>query len=82
MEQVAISFIKLVLELHPVKTQSMEEGTEGFHHEQHPDSCENEDDDTHYKNYHIVVPVTQDRVFIRLSFFGLERARILILGNG
>lgn len=57
MELVTISLVKLVLEFHPVKTQSMQEGTESFHHQQHTNSGANEDDDANSKDNHVVVPV-------------------------
>lgn len=36
----------------------MEKSTKGFHDQQHTDGCEDEDNDTHYKNKYIVVPAT------------------------
>lgn len=55
-ELVAVTLVKLVLELHPVKSQRMQESTESFHHQEYANSGTYKDNNANYKDEYIVIP--------------------------
>jgi hypothetical protein len=55
-ELVTITFVELVLELHPVKPQCVKECTESLHDEQDADRGKHEDNDANNEDENIVIP--------------------------
>ena len=55
-ELVTVTFIELVLELHPVKPQCVKECTQGLHNKQDTNRGKDEDDATNNKGENIVKP--------------------------
>ena len=55
-ELVTITFVELVLELHPVKPQRMKESAQSLHNKQDTNRSTDEDDDADNKEDNIVHP--------------------------
>jgi hypothetical protein len=76
-ELVTITFVELVLELHPVKPQCVKECTESLHDKQDPDRGKYEDNDANNQDENIVIPTKKNHDILDRGVHGKEGGRLL-----
>lgn len=64
------TLVKLVLELHPVKSQGVQEGTESFHHQQNSNGGADKYNYANYKDDYIVIPAADGHTDLSVLAIG------------